>query len=110
MSMQYVPRKYLYSAQEVEEDGFLLTENGEIPVQKGNVVLHNEFDNPIVETKDNLSNTYAKVNKVKKSPRKTEMSPFEIEYMKGLLEFGGLNQNEDQDYIDGQMNLNKIKR
>jgi hypothetical protein len=103
--MLVVSNKHLYSVNEVEEDGFILTVNGEIPVKKGNLVLHNEFGNTKIETNNSLYEGYTSVNEVK-GGRKTKRNLSEIEEM---YKQSWVSPEIDQ-YIYGTYELSKNKK
>ena len=103
--MLVVANKHLYNVNEVEEDGFILTVNGEIPVTKGNLVLHNEFGDTKIETKERLYDDFTSVTE-SKGKRRTKRSLKEMtEIAKAYQQ--GWGTFEDSQYINGTYDINK---
>jgi predicted double-glycine peptidase len=94
--MEYVHKKHIVTVDEVKDGVVVLLdyEGKNIPVTE------QWFKDYYIGV--DLAN--GKEHTVTKQP-----SPFELEYSRQLVEFGGLNQTEDDTYINGTRELHKNK-
>jgi hypothetical protein len=89
--LHYANRKYLVTANEVEEDGILYLIDGKIKVLKGNMILHNELGEVSVMPKDFFERNYIGVQKVKK---KVDIDQMVANYAQDW------SMMEEEDYIE----------
>lgn len=102
----YIDKRFLGKITDVEDDGFLTTISGDIPVFKGQKIFKNAQDENIVMSNKAFNENYILVKRVERKQSKPQMSPFEEMYAKQLMEFGSLdNQEEDEKYIIGTQEL-----
>jgi hypothetical protein len=104
--MYYANKKFLISVEKPEDDGFLLTSEGEIPFSKeGYYIATDENGNKFVCPETYFNENYVPVKKVSK-PKRKHKSPFEEQYEKQLLEFASvqMSQEEDESYINAMKN------
>lgn len=102
--LYYVDKKFLGSVSEVEADGTLTTIRGNIPVYKGQYVVHFRNGEDVVMDREYFINEYTPVKEVKK---KTKVNLDEM--AKGYMEMAYLNQNEDENYINELKELSQNK-
>lgn len=107
MSKFYAHKKFVGEVKVAEEDGILLTQVGEFPYEKGTSLLFPISGDPEIIPENKLEKLYVPVEPVKKKHKK-EMSPFEEQYIKQLMEFGSLESTEeDEQYIVGTKRIVK---
>lgn len=108
--MLFAHKKFLVTAELVEEDTIIETISGEIPLKKGEWKLTDIDGNTFPITHTRFKDYYVSVDLAKEKQPRKKPSPFEEAYAKQLVEFGGLNQTEDETYIQGTKKLvqNKV--
>ena len=108
--MLYAHKRSLISVERIEEERVLITQSGNIPVKNGSLIAQDQLGNQYVVADEDFYTNYMPVRKMRKKSSTKQMSSFELEYAKGLMGFGSLpSQIEDEDYILGQMELTKNK-
>jgi len=102
--MQYAHRGFVVSMNRAEEDGTLLTFNGEIPVKKGSIILTDLEGNSTTISDTRFSQLYVPVERVKEKKPKKQLSPFEEMYARQIAEFTGtLKQDESDLHIKDEL-------
>lgn len=98
MFMYFANKRFLVSVERAEEDGELLTMEGEIPVRPTDIIATDQLGTQFVMTDKYFYENYVPVRKMRKKPSKTTLE----QYASAYLEMGELvkqsNEN-NEDYI-----------
>jgi hypothetical protein len=107
----YANKSFLVSTHTVENNGYIETMSGSIPVRVGDIVTTDHYGNVEVTTKEVFNERYVPVSKVKvEDKREIKLSPFEEQYTNAFYSYNGLNdQVEDPEYIEELKNFVKNK-
>ncbi|MED4883063.1 hypothetical protein [Bacillus smithii] len=96
----YANKSFVGQIRRAETDGILQTPFADISYEKGDYIFEglDGYAN-VIDAKSFAGNDYIPVE-IKKKKKKS--SDFVNDYIKALQNFEGLNQEEDEDYINGQ--------
>lgn len=104
MGSLYALKSFTGSVRELEEDGFVINQNGEFPAKKGTMVFTDLNGNEMVILKESLDRLYVEVKVKKKAKRKLNASPDDLEQI--AKAYGEVQQfEEDEKYIKGTFEL-----
>ncbi|KON87475.1 hypothetical protein AF332_11980 [Sporosarcina globispora] len=88
-----------------QEDGTLLTQFGDFPVKKGEIIFKPLKGDPVVVPENYFNENYTQVEAANKEKVKVNLD----EMARGYMEMGYLNQKEDESYINELKELSKNK-
>lgn len=107
--MYYAHKKYLYtSMMEADADGEVLTMFGSIQCLKGDKIATNWYGDQTVIPKGQDEEYYVPVELKQRIKASKKVSRLGEQYVGQLLESPPLNQEEDQDYINGTRKISKV--
>lgn len=113
MEATFANKRFVGQKTVAKEDGILLTQYGDFPVKKGDIVFKPLKGDPeVIPSEKYFNDNYIQVEAAnEKRKARPSKSPFEEQYAKALIEFNQMemNQNEDQDYINELKGLSENK-